>query len=55
MAFIGRQGAVMGADSREIITSGDEVSTETLEGELYHGLIVTDEALQQRAGEAVFP
>ena len=51
MAFIGRHGAVMGADTQEIITRGDKASTETLEHELYHGLIVTDEALQQRAGE----
>jgi hypothetical protein len=51
MGFIGRQGAVMGGDTREIITSGDRVSTETLEDELYHGRIVTDEALRQRARE----
>jgi hypothetical protein len=51
MAFIARHGAVMGGDTREIITSGDRVATETLELELYCGLIRTDEALQQRAGE----
>jgi hypothetical protein len=51
MGFVGRQGAVMGGDTREIITSGDRVSTETLEDELYHGRIVTDEALRQRARE----
>jgi len=49
MAFIGQQGAVMGGDTREIITSGDIVTTETLEGELYQGGIITDEDLRQRA------
>jgi hypothetical protein len=51
MGFVGRQGAVMGGDTREIITSGDRASTETLEDELYHGRIVTDEALRQRSRE----
>jgi hypothetical protein len=51
VAFIGNHGAVMGGDTREIITSGDRVATETLEHELYGGLIRTDEALYQRAGE----
>jgi hypothetical protein len=51
MGFVGRQGAVIGGDTREIITSGDPVSTETLEDELYHGRIVSDEALRQRARE----
>jgi hypothetical protein len=51
IAFIGARGAVMGGDTREIITSGDRIPTETLEQELYSGQIVTDEALVQRAGE----
>jgi hypothetical protein len=51
IAFIGTHGAVMGGDTREIITSGDKVPTETLERELYAGQIVTDEALVRRAGE----
>lgn len=51
IAFIGAHGAVMGGDTREIITSGDSIPTETLEHELYTGQIVTDEALVQRAGE----
>lgn len=51
IAFIGTQGAVMGADTREIITSGDKLPTEILEQELYTGQIVTDEALVRRAGE----
>ena len=51
IAFIGIQGAVMAGDMREIITRGDRISTETLEQELYSGLIVTDEDLKKRAGE----
>ncbi len=51
MAFIGARGAVMGGDTREILTSGDRVATETLEHELYGGPIRTDEALHLRAGE----
>jgi hypothetical protein len=51
IVFIGAHGAVMGGDTREIITSGDTMSTETLEHELYAGQIVTDDALIQRAGE----
>lgn len=50
IAFIGRQGAVMAGDTREIITAGDEAATEILERELYNGLIVTDEHLTKRAG-----
>ena len=51
IAFIGIQGAVMAGDMREIITLGDRASTETLEHELYTGLIVTDEDVKKRAGE----
>jgi hypothetical protein len=51
IAFIGRQGAVMAGDMREIITRGDRMPTETLEHELYSGLIVTDDELRKRAGE----
>jgi hypothetical protein len=51
IAFIGIQGAVMAGDMREIITLGDRESTETLEHELYTGLIVTDEDVKKRAGE----
>jgi hypothetical protein len=50
IAFIGRQGAVMAGDTREIITAGDDAATEILERELYNGLIVTDEHLTTRAG-----
>jgi hypothetical protein len=51
IAFIGARGAVMAGDMREIITCGDRISTETLEHELYSGMIITDEDLQKRAGE----
>lgn len=51
IAFIGTHGAVMGADTREIITRGGKIPTETLEHELYTGQIVTDEALVRRGGE----
>jgi hypothetical protein len=50
IAFIGRQGAVMAGDTREIITSGDLSSTEILERELYNGEIITDDHLRERAG-----
>lgn len=51
IAFIGTRGAVMGGDTREIITRGERIPTGTLEHELCSGLIVTDEALVQRAGD----
>jgi hypothetical protein len=51
IAFIGKQGAVMAGDTREIITIGDEISTEILEHELYSGLLITDEDVKKRAGD----
>lgn len=51
IAFTGVQGAVMAGDMREIITSGNAAATEILENELYNGRIVTDDHLQNRAGE----
>jgi hypothetical protein len=51
IAFIGAQGAVMAGDMREIITRGDELSTKTLEHELYRGRIVTDADLKKRADD----
>jgi hypothetical protein len=51
IAFIGMHGAVIAGDMREIITRGDRMSTETLEQELYNGLIVSDEDLKKRAGD----
>ena len=49
IAFIGIQGAVMAGDTREIITIGDEISTEILEHELYSGLLITDDDVKKRA------
>ena len=51
MAFIGESGAVMAGDMREITFIGDPPALETLERELYTGLIPNDEALISRAGE----
>jgi hypothetical protein len=51
IAFIGESGAVMAGDMREITYLGNPASMETLERELYTGLIVTDEALISRARE----
>jgi hypothetical protein len=45
------QGAVMSGDTREIITVGDEKSTEILEHELYSGQLITDEDVKKRAGD----
>jgi hypothetical protein len=49
IAFIGMQGAVMAGDTREIITIGDDISTEILEHELYSGQLITDEDVKKRA------
>jgi hypothetical protein len=51
IAFVGRSGAVMAGDMREITFLGDPASMEALERELYTGLIATEEALLQRATE----
>jgi hypothetical protein len=51
VAFIGIHGTVMAGDMREIITVGERISIETLEHELYEGLILTDEELKRRAEE----
>jgi len=51
IAFIGAEGAAMAGDMREIITRGDERSTQTLEDELYSGTIVTDADLKKRADD----
>jgi hypothetical protein len=51
IAFIGKQGAVMAGDTREIITIGDDISTGILEHELYSGLLVTDDDMKKRAGD----
>jgi len=51
IAFVGKQGAVMAGDTREIITIGDEKSTEILEHELYSGQLITDDDVKKRAGD----
>jgi hypothetical protein len=51
MAFIGKSGAAMAGDMREITTLGDPEPTAALERELFSGLIRTDEALFGRAQE----
>lgn len=51
MAFIGKQGAVMAGDMREIAFGGDDSCIEKLERELYSGSIVSDTDLAERADE----
>ncbi|MBP7410478.1 DUF2121 domain-containing protein [Methanoculleus sp. 10] len=51
MAYIGKQGAVMAGDMREIAFRGDESRIEELECELYNGSIASDNDLLERAGE----
>jgi hypothetical protein len=51
IAFIGKNGAVMTGDLREITFEGDKSDRERLEKELYSGAIVTDEELVKKAEE----
>ncbi len=51
IAFIGKNGAVMAGDLREITFAGDLPNREKLEKELYSGAIVTDEELAKKAQE----
>lgn len=51
IAFIGKSGAVMAGDLREITFQGEKADRECLEKELYSGAIVTDESLETRAEE----
>lgn len=51
IAFIGKKGAVMAGDLREITFEGEKPDREKLEKELYSGAIVTDEELAQKAEE----
>ncbi|WP_410509863.1 DUF2121 domain-containing protein [Methanosarcina hadiensis] len=51
IAFIGKNGAVMAGDMREITFEGERPDREKLEKELYSGAIVTDEELAQKAEE----
>lgn len=52
IAFIGKNGAVMAGDMREITFEGEKADREKLEKELYNGSIVTDEELARKAEEA---
>ncbi|MFY9408776.1 MAG: DUF2121 domain-containing protein [Methanosarcina flavescens] len=49
IAFIGKNGAVMTGDLREITFEGDKQDREKLEKELYSGAIVTDDELAEKA------
>jgi len=51
IAFIGKNGAVMAGDTREITFEGDKSQREKLEKELYSGAIVTDDELLKKAEE----
>lgn len=51
IAFIGKNGAVMAGDMREITFEGERSYREKLEKELYSGAIVTDEELAKKAEE----
>ena len=49
IAFIGKNGAVMTGDLREITFEGNKPDREKLEKELYNGAIVTDDELAKKA------
>ncbi|RXA16375.1 DUF2121 domain-containing protein [Methanosarcina sp. MSH10X1] len=51
IAFIGKNGAVMTGDLREITFEGDKPDREKLEKELYSGAIATDGELAEKARE----
>ncbi len=51
IAFIGKNGAVMTGDLREITFEGEKPNREKLEKELYNGAIVTDDELANKARE----
>ncbi|MFZ2497645.1 MAG: DUF2121 domain-containing protein [Methanosarcina sp.] len=51
IAFIGKNGAVMAGDMREITFEGDKSQREKLEKELYNGALVTDDELVKKAEE----
>lgn len=51
IAFIGKGGAVMAGDMREITFQGGGSRIEELERELYSGSITSDDELRERAGE----
>lgn len=51
IAFIGKNGAVMTGDLREITFEGDKPDREKLEKDLYSGAIATDNELAKKARE----
>jgi hypothetical protein len=51
IAFIGKNGAVMAGDLREITFEGEKTDREKLEKDLYSGVIVTDGELERKAEE----
>ena len=51
IAFIGKNGAVMAGDMREISFQGEKSEREQLEKELYNGELVTDDELKKKAEE----
>jgi hypothetical protein len=51
IAFIGKNGAVMTGDLREISFQGEKTEREKLEKELYSGALVTDDELARKAEE----
>jgi hypothetical protein len=51
IAFIGKNGAVMTGDLREITFEGEKQNRDKLEKELYNGTIVTDDELANKARE----
>ncbi|WP_292379268.1 DUF2121 domain-containing protein [Methanosarcina sp. UBA289] len=51
IAFIGKNGAVMTGDLREITFEGEKPDREKLEKELYSGIIVTDDELAKKVRE----
>ncbi len=51
IAFIGKNGAVMTGDLREITFEGEKQNREKLEKDLYNGTIVTDDELAKKARE----
>jgi hypothetical protein len=51
IAFIGKNGAVMTGDLREISFQGEKTDREKLEKELYSGALVTDDELARKAEE----
>jgi len=51
IAFIGKNGAVMAGDMREITFEGEKENREKLEKELYSGAIISDAELDKKSEE----